>query len=157
MTRVSPCRWGGHRLLPGLKKKNGPLDGRAGRQPGRANKIRDDGGDWGRAATRDLIRSRIKVKSLNFMRGCTFFEQIPHHRRSSEPDPQTNENPDHRAGLAQSGVPGAISLQIDTPTSPKAARPLPPTWWVKNWAHAGHITLQRGERSRLADFAAEVL
>lgn len=28
---------------------------------------------------------------------------------------------------------------------------------MKNWAHAGHITLQRGERSRLADFAAEVL
>ena len=25
------------------------------------------------------------------------------------------------------------------------------------WAHAGHITLQRGERSRLADYAAERL
>jgi len=38
------------------------------------NKTDDAGGDWGRAATRDLIRSRIKVKSLNFMRGRTFPE-----------------------------------------------------------------------------------
>ena len=27
----------------------------------------------------------------------------------------------------------------------------------KGWPHAGHITLARGERSRLADFASEVL
>src|SRR5690606_41750928 len=31
-----------------------------------------DAGEWGRAATQDLIRSRIKIKSLNFMRGRTF-------------------------------------------------------------------------------------
>ena len=30
----------------------------------------DEAGDWGRAATADLIRNRIKVKSLNFMRGA---------------------------------------------------------------------------------------
>ena len=28
---------------------------------------------------------------------------------------------------------------------------------MKNWAHCGHITLARGERSRLADYAAETL
>ncbi|MBY0557132.1 MAG: PhoH family protein, partial [Burkholderiaceae bacterium] len=33
------------------------------------NKSDSDGGEWGRAATQDLIRSRIKIKSLNFMRG----------------------------------------------------------------------------------------
>ena len=27
----------------------------------------------------------------------------------------------------------------------------------KNWEHSGHITLLRGERSRLADFATEAL
>ena len=32
--------------------------------------------DWGRAATNDLIRSRIKVKSLNFMRGRTFLNKF---------------------------------------------------------------------------------
>ena len=27
----------------------------------------------------------------------------------------------------------------------------------KGWPHSGHVTLARGERSRLADFASEVL
>lgn len=27
----------------------------------------------------------------------------------------------------------------------------------KGWKHSGHVTLQRGEQSRLADHAAEVL
>ena len=27
----------------------------------------------------------------------------------------------------------------------------------KNWAHSAHVTLRRGERSRLADYASEVL
>ena len=40
------------------------------------NKTDDEAGEWGRAATRDLIRSRIKVKSLNFMRGRTFINKF---------------------------------------------------------------------------------
>ena len=40
------------------------------------NATDDEAGDWGRAATRDLIRSRIKVKSLNFMRGRTFLNKF---------------------------------------------------------------------------------
>ena len=39
------------------------------------NHTDEDAGEWGRAATRDLIRSRIKVKSLNFMRGRTFLNK----------------------------------------------------------------------------------
>ena len=40
------------------------------------NKSDSDGGEWGRAATQDLIRSRIKIKSLNFMRGRTFVNKF---------------------------------------------------------------------------------
>ncbi len=40
------------------------------------NNMDDDAGEWGRAATRDLIRSRIKIKSLNFMRGRTFVRKF---------------------------------------------------------------------------------
>ena len=32
-------------------------------------------GDWGKATTQDIIRSRIKIKSLNFMRGRTFLKK----------------------------------------------------------------------------------
>ncbi len=33
------------------------------------------GGEWGRAAATDLIRSGIKVKALSFMRGRTFMNK----------------------------------------------------------------------------------
>jgi PhoH-like ATPase len=42
-------------------------------------------GEWGRAATSELIRSRIKIKSMNFMRGPHLPEQVPDHRRGAEP------------------------------------------------------------------------
>ena len=48
--------------------------------------------------------------------------------------------------------------QIDTPYLTETTSGL--TYAVdrfKNWEHSGHITLQRGERSRLADFAGAVL
>ena len=52
---------------------------------------------------------------------------------------------------------GNIS-QIDTPYLTETTSGL--TYVVdrfKGWAHGGHITLMRGERSRLADFASEAL
>jgi PhoH-like ATPase len=52
-------------------------------------------GEWGRAATNELIRSRIKIKSMSFMRGTHLHEQVRHHRRGAEPDAQADEDPDH--------------------------------------------------------------
>ena len=52
---------------------------------------------------------------------------------------------------------GNIS-QIDTPYLTETTSGL--TYVVdrfKPWPHGGHVTLQRGERSRLAEFASEVL
>jgi PhoH-like ATPase len=48
--------------------------------------------------------------------------------------------------------------QIDTPYLTEPTSGL--TYAVdrfKQWPHAAHITLRRGERSRLADFASEAL
>jgi PhoH-like ATPase len=48
--------------------------------------------------------------------------------------------------------------QIDTPYLTETTSGL--TYVVdrfKLWDHSGHITLQRGERSRLADYASEAL
>jgi PhoH-like ATPase len=48
--------------------------------------------------------------------------------------------------------------QIDTPYLTETTSGL--TFAVdrfKDWAYAGHITLRRGERSRLADFASAAL
>jgi PhoH-like ATPase len=48
--------------------------------------------------------------------------------------------------------------QIDTPYLSETTSGL--TYVVdhfKNWDHSGHVTLLRGERSRLAEYASEVL
>lgn len=122
------------------------------------NKSDDDGGDWGRAATRDLIRSRIKVKSLNFMRGRTFLNKFLIIDEAQNLTPKQMKTLITRAGPGTKVVCLGNIAQIDTPYLTEGSSGL--TYVVdrmKNWAHAGHVTLQRGERSRLADFAAEVL
>ena len=122
------------------------------------NRNEDDGGDWGRAATRDLIRSRIKVKSLNFMRGRTFLNKYLIIDEAQNLTPKQMKTLITRAGPGTKVVCLGNISQIDTPYLTEGSSGL--TYVVdrfKGWDHSGHITLQRGERSRLADHAAEVL
>ncbi|MFC3531328.1 PhoH family protein [Vogesella facilis] len=122
------------------------------------NKTEDDSGDWGRAATRDLIRSRIKVKSLNFMRGRTFLNKYLIIDEAQNLTPKQMKTLITRAGPGTKVVCLGNISQIDTPYLTEGSSGL--TYVVdrfKGWDHSGHITLQRGERSRLADHAAEVL
>ncbi len=122
------------------------------------NKSDSDGGEWGRAATQDLIRSRIKIKSLNFMRGRTFVNKF------LIIDEAQNLTPKQLKTLVTRAGPGTKILclgniaQIDTPYLTEGSSGL--TYVVdrfKGWSHSGHVTLARGERSRLADHASEVL
>lgn len=122
------------------------------------NKSDDDAGDWGRAATQDLIRTRIKIKSLNFMRGRTFLNKFLIIDEAQNLTPKQMKTLITRAGPGTKVVCLGNIAQIDTPYLTEGSSGL--TYVVdrfKGWAHNGHITLQRGERSRLADFAAEVL
>lgn len=122
------------------------------------NKSDDEGGDWGRAATRDLIRSRIKIKSLNFMRGRTFINKYLIIDEAQNLTPKQMKTLITRAGPGTKVVCLGNIAQIDTPYLTEGSSGL--TYVVdrfKGWEHSGHITLQRGERSRLADHAAEVL
>ena len=116
------------------------------------------GGDWGRAATMDLIRSRIKIKSLNFMRGRTFINKYLIIDEAQNLTPKQMKTLITRAGPGTKVVCLGNIAQIDTPYLTEGSSGL--TYVVdrfKGWPHSGHITLQRGERSRLADHAAEVL
>jgi PhoH-like ATPase len=117
-----------------------------------------EAGDWGRAATQDLIRSRIKIKSLNFMRGRTFVNKF------LIIDEAQNLTPKQMKTLVTRAGPGTKILclgniaQIDTPYLTEGSSGL--TYVVdrfKGWDHGGHVTLARGERSRLADHATDVL
>ena len=116
------------------------------------------GGDWGRAATMDLIRNRIKIKSLNFMRGRTFMNKFLIIDEAQNLTPKQMKTLITRAGPGTKVVCMGNIAQIDTPYLTEGSSGL--TYVVdrfKGWAHSGHVTLQRGERSRLADHAAEVL
>ncbi|CAM4051203.1 PhoH family protein [Bordetella tumulicola] len=118
----------------------------------------DGGGDWGRAATMDLIRSRIKVKSLNFMRGRTFLNKYLIIDEAQNLTPKQMKTLVTRAGPGTKVVCLGNVAQIDTPYLTEGSSGL--TFVVdrfKGWPHAGHVTLQRGERSRLADYAGDVL
>lgn len=117
-----------------------------------------EAGDWGRAATRDLIRSRIKVKSLNFMRGRTFLNKFLIIDEAQNLTPKQMKTLITRAGPGTKVVCLGNVSQIDTPYLTEGSSGL--TYVVdrfKGWSHSGHITLTRGERSRLADYAAETL
>jgi PhoH-like ATPase len=122
------------------------------------NGTAEEGGEWGRAATRDLIRSRIKVKSLNFMRGRTFIQKFLVIDEAQNLTPKQMKTLVTRAGPGTKVVCLGNIAQIDTPYLTEGSSGL--TYVVdrfKGWPHSGHVTLQRGERSRLADHAAEIL
>lgn len=115
-------------------------------------------GEWGRAATNDLIRSRIKIKSLNFMRGRTFLNRYVIIDEAQNLTPKQMKTLITRAGPGTKIICMGNLAQIDTPYLTEGSSGL--TYAVdrfKGWPHGGHIQLARGERSRLADFASGVL
>ena len=118
----------------------------------------DNAGEWGRAATQELVRSRIKVKSMNFMRGRTFVSKFVIIDEAQNLTPKQMKTLVTRAGPGTKIVCLGNIAQIDTPYLTEGSSGL--TYVVdrfKGWRHSGHVTLARGERSRLADHAAEAL
>lgn len=117
-----------------------------------------EGGNWGRAATNDLLRSRIKIRSLNFMRGRTFLNRFVILDEAQNLTPKQMKALVTRAGPGTKIVCLGNIAQIDTPYLTETTSGL--TFVVtrfQGWPHAGHITLVRGERSRLADYASDTL
>ena len=118
----------------------------------------DAGGDWGRAATNDLLRTRIKIRSLNFMRGRTFLNKFLIIDEAQNLTSKQMKTLITRAGPGTKIVCLGNVAQIDTPYLTETTSGL--TYVVdrfKEWQHSGHVTLLRGERSRLADYASEAL
>jgi len=118
----------------------------------------EEGGSWGRQATNDLLASRVKIRSLNFMRGRTFLSRYLIIDEAQNLTPKQMKTLITRAGPGTKIVCLGNVEQIDTPYLTETTSGL--TYAVdrfKQWAHSGHITLRRGERSRLADFASEAL
>ena len=117
-----------------------------------------EGGAWGRAATNDLLASRIKIRSLNFMRGRTFLSRYVIVDEAQNLTPKQMKTLLTRAGPGSKMVCLGNVEQIDTPYLTETTSGL--TYAVDRfaaWQHSAHVTLRRGERSRLADYASEML
>ena len=117
-----------------------------------------DAGEWERAATNEILTKRIKIRSLNFMRGRTFLNRF-----IILDEAQNLTSKQMRALVTRCG-PGTKIVclgnlsQIDTPYLTETTSGL--TFVVdrfRHWRHGGHVTLARGERSRLAAYATEIL
>lgn len=146
-------------FLPGTEEeKMGPWMGALDDNLEVLSKTDSGAGEWGRAATNDLVRSKIKIKSLNFMRGRTFLNKFVIIDEAQNLTPKQMKTLITRAGPGTKIVCLGNLAQIDTPYLTEGSSGL--TYAVdrfKGWPHSGHVTLARGERSRLADFASEVL
>ena len=146
-------------FLPGTEEeKMGPWMGALDDNLEVLAKTETTSGEWGRAATNELIRSRIKIKSLNFMRGRTFLNKYLIIDEAQNLTPKQMKTLITRAGPGTKIVCMGNLAQIDTPYLTEGSSGL--TYAVdrfKGWPHGGHITLARGERSRLADYASDVL
>jgi PhoH-like ATPase len=146
-------------FLPGTEEeKMGPWMGALDDNLEVLGKTDTSAGEWGRAATNELIRSKIKIKSLNFMRGRTFLNKFVIIDEAQNLTPKQMKTLITRAGPGTKIICMGNIAQIDTPYLTEGSSGL--TYAVdrfKGWPHGGHITLARGERSRLADYASDVL
>lgn len=118
----------------------------------------DDSSDWTRQAANDLLSRRIKIRSMNFMRGRTFLNRFVIIDEAQNLTPKQMKTLLTRAGPGTKIVCLGNIEQIDTPYLTETSSGL--TYAIdrfKHWEHSGHVTLRRGERSRLADHASEVL
>ena len=117
-----------------------------------------DSGSWERAATSNLMLNRVKIRSLNFMRGRTFLNRYIILDEAQNLTAKQMKTLITRAGPGSKIVCIGNIAQIDTPYLSSLTSGL--TYVVdrfKVWPHSAHITLRRGERSRLADYASNEL
>lgn len=113
---------------------------------------------WKQTSTEDLLMSRIKLRSINFMRGRTFQNRYIILDEAQNLTVKQMKTLITRAGPQTKFVCLGNLAQIDTSYLTATTSGL--TFAVdrfKHWQHSAHITLMRGERSRLADFASHNL
>lgn len=105
----------------------------------------------------NLLRG-IKVKSTGFMRGRSYQKKILIIDEAQNNTPKQMKTLISRAGPGTKIIILGNLAQIDTPYIAAQSSGLAySTACFMSWGHYGHITLTRVERSRLADYAVEVM
>ena len=108
--------------------------------------------------TRLIERNIIEIAPLAFMRGRSLNESFVILDEAQNLTSKQMKTLITRAGPGTKVVCLGNIGQIDTPYLTESTSGL--TYIVdrfKEWEHSGHITLKRGERSRLADHATQIL
>jgi len=114
--------------------------------------------EWEQGASQNVLMNRVKIRSLNFMRGRTFLNRYLIIDEAQNLTPKQMKTLITRAGPGTKIICIGNLAQIDTPYLTATSSGL--TYVVdrfKTWENSAHITLRRGERSRLADYASEIL
>ena len=116
MTRVTIPLGEDIGFLPGTEEeKMGPWMGALDDNLEVLSKTDTSAGEWGRAATSELIRSRIKIKSMNFMRGRTFLNKYVIIDEAQNLTPKQMKTLITRAGPGTKIICMGNLAQIDTP------------------------------------------
>lgn len=114
--------------------------------------------EWKHSATRQLIMDRIKIKSIAFMRGRTFHSKFVIIDEAQNLTAKQMKALITRAGDGTKVICMGNLTQIDTPYLSESNSGLAyAAERFKGWEHYGHIILDKGERSRLANHANDVL
>lgn len=114
--------------------------------------------EWEQGASANILMNRVKIRSLNFMRGRTFLNRFLIIDEAQNLTSKQMKTLITRAGPGTKIICIGNLSQIDTPYLTATTSGL--TYVVdrfKTWPHGAHITLRRGERSRLADYASNIL
>jgi len=114
--------------------------------------------EWEQGASKNILMNRVKIRSLNFMRGRTFLNRFLIVDEAQNLTSKQMKTLITRAGPGTKIICIGNLSQIDTPYLTATTSGL--TYVVdrfKTWPHGAHITLRRGERSRLADYASDIL
>lgn len=109
-------------------------------------------------ANKDMLMNYIKIRSIGFMRGRTLLNRFLILDEAQNLTSKQMKTLITRAGPGTKVVCIGNLGQIDTPYLTPTTSGL--TYVVdkfKAWEHGGHIAMQKCERSRLSDFASEVL
>ena len=119
---------------------------------------RSGSNEWEQGASQNMLMNRVKIRSLNFMRGRTFLNRYLIIDEAQNLTPKQMKTLITRAGPGTKIICIGNLAQIDTPYLTATSSGL--TYVVdrfKSWENSAHITLRRGERSRLADYASDNL
>jgi PhoH-like ATPase len=119
---------------------------------------RSGNNEWEQGASQNMMMNRVKIRSLNFMRGRTFLNRYLIIDEAQNLTPKQLKTLITRAGPGTKIICIGNLAQIDTPYLTATSSGL--TYVVdrfKSWENSAHITLRRGERSRLADYASDNL